>query len=112
AFHDAIERLARVIAARRKSTADPQQETADKQKLAAAYNNLAAVYLNDRPAEAARLHAGALDLLHAAAQESPSNLSLRRDLGRTLHNLASAFSRNKQPEAARAAYEHAVAMRA
>jgi len=114
AFQEGIGRLSRVLEARSHTPVgkDEKEELISlKQKLASAYNNLAAVYLNERPAEAARLHAGALDLLHAASNESSGNLSLRRDLGLTMHNLGSAFSRNKQPEAARAAFEQAIAIR-
>src|SRR5205085_11267164 len=40
AFHDAIERLGRVIAARSDDAVDKEKLAADKQKLASAYNSL------------------------------------------------------------------------
>jgi tetratricopeptide (TPR) repeat protein/tRNA A-37 threonylcarbamoyl transferase component Bud32 len=83
----------------------------DSQRLAGAYNNRAAVVLDDHPSEAAALHTQALKFLHAAAESSAHDLSLRRDIGVTLNNLGAALARARQTDAARQAYDEAITLR-
>jgi serine/threonine protein kinase/tetratricopeptide (TPR) repeat protein len=103
-FSSAIDRLKRVAIAK-------PDDVETKRRLAAAYNNQASIHQQARPAEAIVLHRKAIELLQKAANDEPSNLSLRRELGVTLNNLGAALSRAQQDLAAMAAYQQAIDLR-
>jgi tetratricopeptide (TPR) repeat protein len=76
-------------------------------KLATAYNNLAGTYVM-QPERAAALHERAIKLLEAAAEKSPTDSLLRRELALTFSNLGSAWSRTSLPENALPCFERAI----
>jgi tetratricopeptide (TPR) repeat protein len=99
-FEDAARRLERLLA---ESHADSRLT----QQSAKVSNNWAAVYAADRPAEAARLHTKAINILRQLATREPANLSLQNDLALALNNLGTVLARTAQAHQARAAFREA-----
>jgi serine/threonine protein kinase/tetratricopeptide (TPR) repeat protein len=103
-FEDAAARLEKLVAAK-------PDDSRLKQQLAMVFNNWAALHATNRPAEAAKLHAKAIELLRKLAVGDSMDMSVEHDLALSLNNLGSALARSGQAEKARNAYREAIALR-
>jgi serine/threonine protein kinase len=108
-YNKAAERLERVKAGR--SSRDTETSYQDARQLATAYNNLAGLCVVSSPAKAIKLHRQAIELLESAKVSRPENLAVRRELALSLHNLAAAYARDRQDDAAKKLYAQAISRR-